>query len=54
MYDRAPRTLSEPQKDIPQHVGPGAYEPHHRFTDRKPISGMIHSQVSFLYRVLIP
>lgn len=38
MYDRAPRALSETQKDIPQHVGPGAYEPHHRFTDRKPIS----------------
>lgn len=39
MYDRAPRAISEPKKDIPEHVGPGAYEPHHRFTDRKPILG---------------
>lgn len=37
MYDRAPRSLSEPAKDIPEHVGPGAYEPHHRFTDRRPM-----------------
>ena len=42
MYDRATRALSDPNnKDVSEYVGPGSYEPHHRFTDRKPIMGKI-------------
>jgi len=38
MYDRATRALSDPNnKDVSEYVGPGSYEQHHRFTDRKPI-----------------